>query len=201
MAVINEFKNVTAAGGSQAAAPNLNMDLNTTTDSKPVRVNSRDFTQATGSSIAMQAKPNQSVATTGDIIGAEFSPRIAQGLDCGALIGATIEPILKGTAGAGTVSDVRGIEVNLTDENVAGRTITNDVVAMNTVMQLANHTVSGDVVVLKVGANEGAQQWDYLFKLPESAMAGVAGTPGTNGGWLRIKVGATPKYIPLFTTP
>jgi hypothetical protein len=200
MAAISEYKN-TAVGDAQIAPPGANLALDTTTDSKPVRINSRSYTQTSGSTIGMQVKPNQSVATTGDVIGAEISPRIASGLGCGALIGAVFEPILKGTSLAGTVSEVRGVHVALTDENIAGRTITNDIVAMRVYMQLAAHTVSGDVAVLKVGANAGAQQWDYLMKLGECSIANAIGAPGgAQAGFIKVKVGGAVRYIQLHNT-
>jgi hypothetical protein len=201
MAVINEFVN-TVVGAAEAAIPGVNLDLKTVTDSKQVRINSRSYTQTSGSSIAMQCKPNQAASTTGDVTGAEFSPRIASGLGCGALIGLKLEPILKGTSGAGTVSEVRGFQVGLTDENIGGRTITNDVVAMNVRMQLAAHTVSGDVAVIKVEAAGGAQAWDILASLPAAgSITNTTQTPANQAGRLLIKVGSTAKHIQLYTDP
>lgn len=56
------------------APADTNLDLKTTTDSKPVRINSRNYTQASGDSIGFQATPNQTVTTTGEVFGAQLKP-------------------------------------------------------------------------------------------------------------------------------
>src|SRR3990167_1050641 len=49
--------------------------LQTVADSNAVKLNSRNFTQATGSSIGFQSKPGQNATSTGSVIGGEVSPR------------------------------------------------------------------------------------------------------------------------------
>lgn len=55
-------------GVIEAAAAN-DLSINTVSDDKIVKINSRNYTQVSGSSIGFQVKPAQTVTSTGSVIG------------------------------------------------------------------------------------------------------------------------------------
>ena len=57
-----------------------NLDINSGYDSKPVRINSRDYGSVNTNNIGLQCKPNQAVTGSASVTGAEFSPRFADGI-------------------------------------------------------------------------------------------------------------------------
>lgn len=166
--------------------------LNTTTDSKIVKINSRDYTQASGSSIAFQAKPNQTVLTTGTVYGGQIQPRYASGIAGDSLVGLDVEPILKGTTG-NLSGDWRGLDVVLESDNPSSRTIAGTATGIR-VRNNIHTTVTGDVEVIQVTDDGGTTPYELLGTFP--AVAGVFVAPGNtsaiaNAGYLKIKIGGT----------
>ena len=177
-----------------------NLDINSVPDNKPVRINSRDFAQTSGSSIGFQCKPNQTATTTGDVIGAEFSPRVTDA-GSGGLIGLKADVVIKAATAARTVSAVRGIEINTPSFPTSGSayTITNDCCAIRVFPDFGSgHTFTGKKSVIKLATpNNGA--WDYLLDVDTNGIGlGSAGTYSTADGYFTVRTGATDRRIPFF---
>jgi hypothetical protein len=182
---------LTGATSYPVKAEDDDLDLQTVLDSKTVKVNSRDYSQASGDSIGFQSKPNQNVTTTGSVYGGQVSPRCASAKACANLIGLEVSPILKGTSG-NVSGDWRAADLILEDEG-AGRTITGDAEFIRARPNLAS-TVTGDVMFAELLTAEGATNWELFASFP--AVASVFVAPGntsaiSNAGYLKIKVGGT----------
>lgn len=183
------------------SASTVNLALNSTSDDKQPRLNSRSFTQATGDSIGFQSKPSQTVTTTGSVQGGQISPRLQDAIAAANVIGLHVDIDLKGTSG-----DVSGalkvLELELVDAG-AGRTITGDV-AGATFRSNMGSTISGQCVPLKVFQHEtAAGAWDGILKV-ESALGTQSGTTNTDktgnakSGTLIVYAGTTPYHIQLY---
>ena len=161
-------------------------------------------TSATADLYGFQTKPNQGATTTGSVKGAEISPRIAGTFGAAGLTGLTVSPILKGTSGAGTVTDLRGIEITFTDENTAGRTITNQPAMIRMWHQLAGHTfTNGGPVGISMELHGGGTPWGFAFKFADDSGTGLAdlasGVTTVNGA-IKVQIGSTTGYIPTYQT-
>ena len=175
--------------------------VETDVDGKTVRINSRNYTQTSGSSIGLQSKPSQTVTSTGDVIGAEFSPR-ANDAGAGAIIAMKADPVVKDATSARTVSAVRGVEINIDLPN-AGSVVTfsNDISAIRTFLDAgAGHTFSGKKSVILV-ATPNTAGWDYFADLEtNSGCVVVASVGGSQDRKLKIRDNGTDYFIPLHTS-
>lgn len=177
-----------------------NVTLNTSVDSTQVRINSRSYTQASGDSMAFQAKPSQTVTTTGTVKGGDISPRLQAAVGAGNLIGLHVDTDMKGSTG-GNVTAIYGLEVEVVSDASSGRTISGNVSAIKVRSNL-DATVSGIVAVLEVPAGEVAGgQWDALANI--AAVAGVfdsadTNTAGTKRGYLKFRVNGTDRFVRLY---
>src|SRR3990167_11387932 len=90
-------------------ASGQNLLINTISDDKTVRINSRNYTQATGSSIGFQSKPAQNATSTGSVIGGEISPRINNTFTVANIIGLHVDAYVRGTTPRTISGDVRGM--------------------------------------------------------------------------------------------
>jgi hypothetical protein len=183
-------------------------ELRTVLDSKQVRINSRDFTQTSGSSIGFQSKPAQAATSTGSVIGCEISPRVDSGFACGNVIGAHVNAYLKGTA-AGTISgDVRGLNVELITDDAGVRDIGGNVSAIRIRAAFSGGTVSGKISALRVEkmeAQTNSKQWDALIELPSICTGVWNSDPGTEisgsiTGYIKVRVNGADRYIALYPT-
>jgi hypothetical protein len=168
---------------------------------KTVKINSRDFTETSGDVIGFQSKPNVSVGGTTTVYGAQISPRFADDIAGGDLVGLQADCILKGNAG-NLSGDVRAFQGQITDENLAGRTISGTVSCFWAWNQLAAHTITGGVYVLHVTAAGGATAWSGLAKLPDDGgnIADLASATATINAVVKIKVGSTVSYLAGYAT-
>lgn len=193
---------VRAIGGGTSEA-SQHLVLNTTTDTTQVRINSRSFTAATGDNMAFQAKPSQTVTTTGSLQGGQISPRLQSAIAAANLIGLHIDTDMKGTAGGDVSGDVRGMEIEMVSDASSGRTIAGDVQGIRFRTNL-DATVTGHVVPLYVLSGEAAGgQWDAFVKF-SAAIAGVVnhapGTePTTADGYIKVLIGSNVRYIQLYS--
>lgn len=169
-------------------------------DSKPAILNSRSYTQASGNSIAFQAKPSQTVTTTGEVIGGEISPRTQDLVGAGVLKGLHIDLDMKGS-GAATIGTERLLELEAVGG--AGKTVTNDLQYIR--MRLnQNATVSGDVVGLSLEAKEAPSvAWSAFAKFGvDAGLAAKHTSAGTalpaDVGWIRVKIGDTFYKLPAY---
>lgn len=161
-------------------------------DTKNVRLNSRDYTQASGSASGVQIKPNQSVTGTASICGLEASPRFAAGIAGSDLVAIKADPLLK--AGAGDLSGkVAAVEANL-DFGISGtRTITGDVSAFESYLGIpSTYTYSGLISFLKI-RDVNIKAWDAFLNL-DSANTGATQAAAAGSGtpvYLKVYIGAT----------
>lgn len=182
--------------------------LETTDDSKNVRINSRDYPGISGDSSGMQCKPNRSVTGTASITGGEFSPRFAAGIGGANLVGIKCDPLLK--AGSGNLSGkVAGIEVNIDFGTSGTRTITGDVSAFETFLAIpSGYTYSGDISVIRIrGVNIKA--WDYFLNCDNASVGAVSVAANgmfknpeadTEAGFLKIKIASTSYEVPFYAS-
>jgi hypothetical protein len=152
----------TYTGGSEVkSGANLNLDLETLTDSKPVRINSRNFTQTSGDTIGFQTTPNQAATTSGEVYGAQFKPRVANTFDALACTGVGIDSELKGSGAGALTDDLRGINMYLGATGTG--TIGGNVVGIRARVE-SNINPTGNIVLLLPVQHEGTQGWDGLIK-------------------------------------
>jgi len=180
----------------QASGSHLVMD--TLDDDKQLRINSRDYTQISGDTMALQLKPSQAATTTGDIFGAQISPRIQESYGAGSLQGLGINCDLKGAAG-GNVTTLRGISVELESASGSTRTITNATVVRG--RNYLHGTVTNGPYMLQVDTHEGNVAWGAFAKLCDDGgnIADLAtGVTGNPTGAIKVKIGDTVGYIPIY---
>ena len=169
-------------------------------DTKNVRINSRNYTQTSGDASGVQIKPNQTVATAG-ITGLEVSPRFASTIAGASLVGIKCDPVLKGSGGGNLSGSVTAIQCNIDFGTSQTRTITGDVSAFESFLAIpSNMTYTGDVAFLRVRA-VNIKGWDYFLNL-DDASTGVetlaSGTYSTAQGYLKIVIGATDYRLPYY---
>lgn len=192
--------------GSLTQASTEHMILNTTSDNKQVRINSRSFTQATGDSIGFQSKPSQTVTTTGSVFGGQISPRLQSAIAAGNVIGLDANCDLKGTA-AGTVSgDVRALNLELVTDDAGTRDIGGNVNFIRMRAAFSAGTITGKFVPIRIEkaeAQTGSEQYAAVLELP-STNAGIwhddPGTePSTAAGYIKVFVNGNARYIQLYS--
>lgn len=168
--------------------------LETLEDDKRIRLNSRDYEATSGDIIGFDSRPRANASGTQTMIGGFISPGANDGVALANIIGLLSDPYLKGSSG-NISGDVRALQGQVTDENLAGRTIGGVVCMLDAWQQLAAHTITGGVYVVNVRAAGGATAWSGLAKLPDDGQVATKGTPTTtlpaNTAWVRIKVGDT----------
>ena len=163
---------------------------------------STNKTTATGDNLGFQSKIPQTVTTTGEVYGAQISPRLNSAIGALSLIGMSVDPILKGST-TGTVTNLRGLQVTLTDDNSAGRTITNQPAMIRLWHQLAAHTfTNGNPVGISMEA-AGGIGWGFAMKFADdsgSGLADLASATATINGVIKVQIGSTTGYIPTYAT-
>jgi hypothetical protein len=175
--------------------------INTEKDNNPVRINSRTYQQASGSSIAFQAKPSQAQTTTGSVSGGEISPRVQSGVAAAQIIGLHVDTDMKGTAGGNVSGDVKGMEIEMVSDAGSGRTIAGRVNGIRFRTNL-DAVVTGNVAPLRVPTGEAAGgQWDALADIDNVAAVfddTDTNTAGTKRGYLRVIVNGSSRFIRLY---
>jgi hypothetical protein len=183
------------------------INWNTEDDNKRVRLNHRDYTQASGDTIGFSTRPNQTVTTTGEVKGAEFSPRVASGVGAATLVGLLASPRVQGDAGGNITARFAAIQAQLTDANAGTRTI--EVAAMMDAWhQLAGtHTFTKGVVLINARTAGGGQGWTAFLRAEASgagglvvAADGMTADPETaqEAGYLTVRVDTTDYQIPIY---
>jgi len=165
-----------------------------------------DSLQYEGDIIGLQVRPAANVALKADgitpanavIYGAQIMPRFNNGIPGNSLVGAFVNPILKGTTGNLT-GDVRGLELKIETEGYTG---TREIAGVSSVLDCkqrlaATGTYTGGVFVLRAEAKEGTNvaPWTAFALLPDDSELAVLGTPTasqpSNTAAVRVKIGAT----------
>ncbi len=181
--------------------------LNSVTDGKNVRINSRNVTQTSGDHSGVQIKPNQTVATA-SITGLEVSPRFASGIAGTNLVAIKADPVLKGTTGA-IGGEVVGVQVNI-DFGISGsRVMSDDISAFETFLAIPSSgmTYNGRVAVMRV-RTVNIRAWDEFINFDDANTgAVVVGDDSmttknpegdTESGYLKIRVAGTSYQIPIY---
>lgn len=168
------------------------INWNTVDDTKNIRLNSRNYTQTSGSASGVQIKPNQSVTGSASICGMEVSPRFAAEIAGADLVAIKADPLLK--AGAGNLSGkVAAVEANL-DFGISGtRTIAGDVSAFESFLAVPNtYTYSGLISFLRI-RDVNIKAWDAFLNL-DSASTGATQAGAAGSGtpvYLKVYIGTT----------
>jgi len=193
---------ITVAG--VVSNPTDHLTLNATTDTKTIKLNSRNSAATSGDIIGYQSKIAASTTGSATVYGSQISPRFAHGAGGAALIGIQSNPILKGTASAGgnLTGTIRAVEGLLESESGGVRTVTGAIAAFSAQSNLwANITASAGVWPFYVGAAGNNLAWSGLMLLPAGGGVTVVtgGTYTTAEGYIVIKVGANTYQVPFFT--
>lgn len=167
--------------------------IKTILDGKNIRMNSRDYTQSSGSISAVQSKPNGTVTGTLMMYGFECSPRFQDGIAGAGISCFFANPDLKGATGDMTV--LRCFEGKLESASGSTRTVAN--AAVLEAMQALHGTVTDGPHVLKVNAAGGNVAWDALIDIPNEGGIGNDTTkPSTTpAGHLVCRINGNLRYI------
>ena len=178
---------------------------NTEDDDKNIRLNSRNYTATSGESTAVQSKPRASVGGTIGITAFEAGPGFNDGISGSHLVGFKSDCYLKGSSGT-LSSEVRAFQGQVTDQNVGGRTLSDDVVVGLWMWhQLhSGHTFSKHVVALKCQNATGGKGWDAFLKF-EGNQGGIwhsdpTTEPSNAAGYIKVLFGTTARYVQLYST-
>lgn len=185
-------------GGSGAAVDD-HFYLDTISDTKTLRFNSRDFIATSGDINAMQSKPNISVGGSTGVCALEVSPRVASGITTtGKVVGIFSNPLSKGTTG--NVGTMRAFEGKVECPTGSTKTTTNCWIleAMNAM----HGTVTNGPTVIKVNAAGGNKDWEALMELCDNggAIADLASAVTTVNGAIKVIIGTTTCYIPTYAS-
>ena len=181
--------------------------LKSADDTKPVTLNSRNYTQTSGSSIGFQSKPAQTVTTTGSVIGGEISPRVNNDIDVANVIGLHVDTYLKGTATRTVSGDVRGEQIELVTDDAGTCTYSGKVVGLRFRTAFSATGITGlfvPISVEKPEAQTNSQNYDGVLDLT-STVAGVwhddpTTEPSTAAGYVKVYVNGNARYIQLYST-
>lgn len=194
------------SSGLSPTALNDQQPIDTAKDNNPVRINSRSFQQASGSSIAFQAKPSQDVASTGTVTGGEISPRVNSGIAVANVIGLHVSSYLKGTAAGAISGDVRGLQVEVITDDAGVRAIAGNV-SMARFRAAFSAAITGIFSVIRIEkaeAQTGSHDYDCVLELTGTYGAGGvwdsadANAGGTKAGAIKVRVNGVDRWIRLY---
>ena len=184
----------------------LHMLLDTTSDDRQVRINSRNFSTITsGSSIGFQSKPAQNVTTTGSVIGGEISPRINNTFTAANIIGLHVDAYVRGTTARTISGDVRGQQIELVTDDAATNTVSGNVVGLRFRAAFSATTLTGIMVPIRIETAEtqtNSQQWDYALDLTgtNTAWSDTDTLSGdTEAGFIRVRINGNTRRILTFS--
>lgn len=172
---------------------------------KTIRLNSRTESVDTANSIiGFQSKPRRGVSAATNVIGCEVSAQISDAIaltGSGSLIAGHFDVYLRGDAGT-IAGDVRALQLELVDDDSAGRTVSGNVSFIRCRTNLSC-AVTGKATVLRVENEEGAKALDGLVQFTTGSGAIVesaATVGGTQDQAIKVLVGTTTYYVPLYTS-
>lgn len=191
------------------ARTSQHLALLSTSDDKQVRINSRNFTQTSGSSIGFQAKPAQTV-NGGSVFGGEISPRVNSGVTLsGSIVGLFVDAYLKGTAAGTITGDVRGLNIEVVTDDAGTRTISGNVSMLRLRSAFSATTITGKFVAIRVEKPEtqtNSKTFDALLELPGVFATGTGAiwsdagiSSATNAGVIKCLVNGNARWINLFS--
>lgn len=189
---------ITAPQYRHPSQPRTNLDINSKEDDKPVRINSREYSKATGSQIGVQIKPNIVADNTSEHTGLEVSPRLTDA--AGSLLGLNVAPLLKTATGARAVATMKCVELN---PGLPGSGSAYTVTALDGIRVFLDtgvgHTITTKSII-RIAAPNNAD-WDFLLNAETGTSGWVvvgAGTYSTADGYFLVKVGASTYRVPFF---
>lgn len=193
----------------QSGAWNLEQTLNNingTLDTTPVRINSRNYTQVSGSSIGFQSKPAQTVTSTGSVIGGEISPRVNDDIDIANVIGLHVDSFLKGTTAKTISGDVRGMQIEMVTDDAGTNTVSGNVSGLRFRTAFSATTITGDMEAIRIEfpeAQTNSQTYDQVLTLTGTVPLVWNNAPGTEpstaDGYIKVKVNGAVRYIQLYS--
>lgn len=174
------------------------VDLQTVDNDKTIRINSRTY-DADASIIGFQCKPRAGATMTHNIYGAEFEPGLNSGIGGVAVIGIASRPQLKGSVEGAVTGEVMCHETKL--EGGSGRTITGPASVLRCYNELKS-SPSGGVYIINADTHGDVVPWSGLAKLPDDGQIAQLGTAPTSlADWIKVKIGASVRYIGCYTSP
>lgn len=176
-----------------------NKVFNTKAAGGTIRFNSITKNDITNDFIGFQSKPGFGTDTAKNLIGAEISPRLLDGVDLtgsGSVIGLHVDTYLKGDEGD-IAGDVRGQQIELVDDNAIGRTIAGNANHLRLKTNLSC-AVTGKFSCIRVENEEGSKSLDAFVQFVSTAGCVTALTAGVNGAaTIKVLIDGTTWHIPL----
>lgn len=183
-----------------------NLEIETATDTKNVRINSRDYTRTSGDTSAVQVKPDQTITGTAGLTGIEVSPRFSDAAGGSKLVGIMSNPDLKGSSGDLT-SVIRCYEAKF--DGGTGRTVTGPAYILDAMTANAATITNGCFVIGVQAAGGGGTGWTGFLRASASGAGGVTVSSDgafkdpqddTEAGYITIRVGSTDYQIPFYAS-
>lgn len=195
------------AGSGGIAGVGDHLLLTTDTDSKTIKINSRNYTTS-ADNISFQSKPSQTVNGNA-LTGGQISPRIQSGITLsGSLTGLFVDCEPKGTAAGTVTGDVRALRLELVTDDAATRTITGNVNHIS-IRSAFSGTIGGKFCPIHIEFPEtqtNSKTFGGLFDLTGTIGTGTttvwtdAGvTSATAAGVLGLYVNGNKRYLNLFS--
>lgn len=187
--------------GTTDSGINQHMNLNTVNDNKQIRLNTKNYEQISGDSIAFSTAPNQTVTTTGEVFGGQIKPRVATGISAATCNGLGIDSELKGTGATTVTSDLRGLNIYMGAAS-ANHVIGGDVVVFRSRAEISTNP-TGHIVLHKVVNSEGSQGWDAFVKFSEALgthtmTTSTDKTGNAKSGTIKVIANGTEYHIQLY---
>src|SRR3990167_4415882 len=200
-------------GGVSAvrARTSQHLALDTTSDDKNVRINSRNFPATTGDAIACQIKPACSVTKTADgLKGLEVSPRVNSGIAMagasGTVIGIHSDVYLKGTAAGTIAGDVRALNLELVTDDAGTRTVSGEVNAIR-IRAAFSATITGAFCPIRIEKAEtqtGSAQWEYVLDLTGNNDliwdSDYSTEPADENGGFKVRINGADRWVKTYST-
>lgn len=191
---------ITSKSGSHLA-------LKSSDDDKQVRLNSRTFTNTSGSAIGFQVKPGAGAVSTGSVIGGEISPRYNDGFAAATIIGLHVDTFLKGTTAVTSSGDVRGIQIELVTDDAGTRTISGYVTGLRMRSAFSATAITGNFTAFRIEkpeAQTNSQTYDAVFDFTSTIPLVWNDDPGTEpstaAGYFAVIINGATRYVQLFST-
>ena len=192
---------ITSKSGSHLA-------LKSSDDDKQVRINSRTFTNTSGSAIGFQVKPGAGAVSTGSVIGGEISPRYNDGFAAATIIGLHVDTFLKGTTAVTSSGDVRGIQIELVTDDAGTRTISGYVTGLRMRSAFSATAITGNFSAFRIEkpeAQTNSQTYDTVFDFTSTVPLVWNDTDSDSGdteaGYIKVIVNGNDRFIVLYSDP
>ena len=171
----------------------LHLLLDTTSDDRAVRINSRTYsTISGGTALGFSSKPAQGVNNTGTIQGGEISPRINNGFTAANAQGLMVDVELKGTTARTISGDVRILRLEAIADDGGTSTVSGDVSLISMRSAFSATAITGSfvpILIEKPEAQTNSQTYDAVLKLTgavSDAWGSNTDSGDTEGGYISV---------------